>query len=305
MNAAIGTPVSPSRGELELAVHGHRVAHYVTSPDLAAGLSPRPYLHPVRTLAGVTVTEACPPDHEWHLGVSVAVADVGGSNFWGGPSYHRDRGYEWRDDHGQVQHERWVGRTDTGIAQDLVWVGPGGDVVLHESRSVQTLLARSRAGCWLLAVAFTLRNPTERAVSLGSPGSRGRHNAGYGGFFWRLPTSVPTMSVWSPDHSGEHGVHGRTAAWLAVAGSAPDNRAWSVLLMPGDDVTANDPWFVRNTDYAAVGSALAFDQDLVLQPGATASRTLLAVIADGTLSTPDCSDLHRDVTALWSRRASA
>ena len=56
---------------------------------IAARLSPRPYLHPVRTLGGVTVTDHLPADHPWHLGAGVALQDVNGINFWGGKTYTR------------------------------------------------------------------------------------------------------------------------------------------------------------------------------------------------------------------------
>jgi Methane oxygenase PmoA len=287
----------------ELIVNGHGVAHYETRPDLAAELSPRPYLHPVRTLSGVTVTDARPADHEWHLGISVALQDVAGNNFWGGPTYDRDRGYQWCDDHGHVQHERWVDRTDTQVTHDLRWVGSQSDVLLHERRSIHVMLPTARPDGWLLAVQFTLANPTESAVSLGSPGTHGRRNAGYGGFFWRLPRSVPAMTVRSPAGEGESAVHGRTADWLAATGDAADGQKWSVLLVAGDDATANDPWFVRVADYPAIGSALAFDKEVVLQPSARAARTVLAFIVDGSLSRADCVALHREMPTLWAEKA--
>src|SRR5690348_15396559 len=65
---------------LVLRVDGVPVAEYVWRPDLPRTLSPRPYLHPVRTLAGTSVTELQPADHPHHLGVSVAVSDLGGAN---------------------------------------------------------------------------------------------------------------------------------------------------------------------------------------------------------------------------------
>ncbi len=63
----------------------------------------RPYLHPVRTLAGTVVTDHQPLDHVWHLGVGVALQDVDGVNFWGGRTYTRAAGeYVWRPDHGSI-----------------------------------------------------------------------------------------------------------------------------------------------------------------------------------------------------------
>jgi hypothetical protein len=65
---------------LLLAVDDVPVARYVVDEALPASLSPRPYLHPVTTLNGTVVTDARPADHEWHLGVCLAIQDVGGVN---------------------------------------------------------------------------------------------------------------------------------------------------------------------------------------------------------------------------------
>ena len=44
-----------------LTVGGVPVATYVAEPDLDIRLAPRPYLHPVRTLAGTVVTDELNP----------------------------------------------------------------------------------------------------------------------------------------------------------------------------------------------------------------------------------------------------
>jgi hypothetical protein len=67
-----------------LRVSGQDVAHYCWKPDLPRVTSPRPCLHPVRTLAGRTVTDAQPAGYPHHLGISVAVENVAGQNVWVG-----------------------------------------------------------------------------------------------------------------------------------------------------------------------------------------------------------------------------
>ena len=61
------------------------LARYVYRPDVPQLESPKPYLHPVRTLAGDVVTAYRPPDHVWHKGIQFALPHVGTENFWGGP----------------------------------------------------------------------------------------------------------------------------------------------------------------------------------------------------------------------------
>ncbi|MBV9921419.1 MAG: PmoA family protein, partial [Pseudonocardia sp.] len=80
------------------------VAEYVDGVGLDPVLVPRPHLHPLRTLGGTVMTAAQPADHRWHLGLSVAVPDVAGCNFWGGPTFLREQGYTLQADHGRIEH---------------------------------------------------------------------------------------------------------------------------------------------------------------------------------------------------------
>src|ERR1700738_3733425 len=97
-------------------VAGRAVADYVLEPDVDPTLVPRPYLHPVRTLAGTVVTDLLPADHLWHLGVSLAMPDVAGANLWGGRSYVHGRGYVWLADHGEIEHLGWQRVTADEVA---------------------------------------------------------------------------------------------------------------------------------------------------------------------------------------------
>src|SRR5690349_21122845 len=78
-----------------LRVDGRDVAHYEWRPNLPFSSSPRPYLHPVRTMAGTTVTAAIPDSHRHQLGISIAAPDVAGRNFWGGRTWVAGHGPAW------------------------------------------------------------------------------------------------------------------------------------------------------------------------------------------------------------------
>ena len=80
------TLVSGSLGE-------HEVLDYRDGGGTIPTSTPRPYLHPVRTLGGVVVSATHPSDHDWHTGVGMAIPDVNGTNFWGGGTYVHGRGY--------------------------------------------------------------------------------------------------------------------------------------------------------------------------------------------------------------------
>ena len=241
-------------------------------------LAPRPFLHPVTTLAGTPVTDAQPDDHRWHLGVSITLQDVGGANVWGGRTYLRDQGYTWREDHGRQVHTGWTGQDAAGFGQTLEWQGPGGETLLTEERSVR-VAASDLAGAWSLDLTSTLRNATGAPLELGSPATNGRAGAGYGGLFWRLPP-VSAARVWTPDAEGEAAVHGSTAPWVAFAAEA--TAPFTVVLAAMDAATRRDPWFVRIDDYPGLGSQLAAERPVQLAPDASTTRSFRALVVDGT-----------------------
>ncbi len=275
---------------LAMSCAGVRVAEYAWRAPLSERLSPRPYLHPVSTLDGTVVTELSPEDHPHHLGVSVAVPDVGGHNFWGGRTFVRDRGPEWLANHGRQRHTTWLSRTPGGFVELLRWTAPNGSDVLHERRAVSARQVDDRS--WLLDVEFTLTNPTGSALLMRSPATNGRPGAAYGGFFWRMPGRSRCLTVRTAAAEGELAVHGSRANWLALSGTAPDGRAWSLVFVPSGRV---DPWFVRIGSYPGVGAALAWRRPLPVPAGGAVRRRVLTVVADGVLPPAGLSALVRAV----------
>jgi Methane oxygenase PmoA len=55
----------------------------------------------------------------------------------------------------------------------------------------------------------------------------------------------------------------------------------TLLILPTDTTTAADRWFVRATGYPGVGSSLAWDTTVPIEPGGHLDRGFRAVIADG------------------------
>jgi predicted dehydrogenase len=270
-------------------VAGVEVARYRDGRGTIPTSSPRPVLHPVRTLTGVVLTARHPADHDWHLGVGVAIPDVNGSSFWGGDSYVPGQGYVLLDNHGQI-----VGRAPEedadGFRQQLDWLGHDGSVPLREERSVRWAGIDERT--WRLTFEFTLR--ADAPATLHSPGSKGRPGGGYGGFFWRFPECAD-VEVSAAEAHGEDDVHGHVAPWLVwsadfAAGPGLSGPA-TVVVAAAEAAAAGEPWFVRVRDYPGVGSALAWDRPVVLQPGEVLSRRFDIAIADGRLTTAQAAVL--------------
>jgi hypothetical protein len=270
----------PDATLLELAVGGAPFARYLDGAGTAPTSVPRPFLHPVRTPAGTVVTAARPGDHDWHLGASVGLPDVGGWNLWGGRTYVAGSGYEERADHGRIVHAGWVAQSRTSVVEDLVWEDGTGQPLLRERRELAW--GAETEHVWWLELAFSLSPAVDGEIALGSPGSSGRAGAGYGGFFWRLP-ACEHVHVRTAEGTGEDGTHGRVAPWLAWSATAAEGE-FTLVFAPGDAPSAADPWFVRVRGYPGIGSALAWDAPVTASRALPIARRFRVFVADGRLS---------------------
>ncbi|GAB1816879.1 DUF6807 family protein [Herbidospora sp. RD11066] len=278
----LDVPWAAARAVLEVA--DRPVAEYNWRPELATTLSPRPYLHPVRTLNGVPVTEVNPADHVHHLGASIAVADVSGRNFWGGRTYVRDRGPTWLDNHGTQNHVAFTRRDARAFTETLRWTGVDGLDLIEERRSVTAHPLRRG---WALDVEFTLTNLTGEPLTIESSATKGRAGAGYGGFFWRAPGSAPNRTAFTA--LGDE-PHGSRAPWLAMSSDL-----WTLVF-----VQDTDPWFVRVDEYPGAGPALAWEVPLVVERELT--RRVVTIIADGRLTPDEAAALVTDIGDIQRER---
>ncbi len=293
--AELGVPWAHSDHDQTLvraAIAGVEVAHYRDGRGTIPTSSPRPVLHPVKTLSGVVVTARHPADHDWHNGIGMAIPDVSGpdvsrpdvsgTNFWGGRTYIHGQGYVLLDDHGRIVGEPPV-LEDESFTQELHWIGHDGSVELREQRSIGWAAMNQQS--WKLTFESTLR--ADAAATLASPGSKGRIGGGYGGFFWRFP-ACDNVEVFTDQARGEVEVHGTVARWVAwsadfAAGPTLSGPATIVIAAPGA-AEAGEPWFVRVREYPGIGSALAWDRPVVVSPGAVLRRRFDVAIADGRLT---------------------
>ena len=278
-------PAEPAAATALFDDGGRPLAVQRTGARLNAGLSPRPYLHPVATLGGTVVTDHLPADHPWHLGAGFALQDVNGTNFWGGRTYTRDAGaYVSRQDHGRIELLPAGSDAPDGLdTRELRWLGTDGQPLLTEQRTAgHEVLGES---VWRLDLGTELTAVVD--VSLGSPGSNGAAGSGYGGFFWRLP-ACSGARIFTSDAEGEPAVHGSVAPWLAwtasfgeVPGIRSGQPATLVFRAPAESA---DPWFVRCSGYPGVGSALAWDKPVALAAGESLQRSLSVWVCDSELT---------------------
>jgi hypothetical protein len=271
------------------------VAEYSWRPDLPAATSPRPYLHPVRTLAGTTVSELMPTSHLHHLGVSLAVADVDGHNFWGSRTFVAGHGPAWLNNHGTQEHVHWLQRTSTRLRHSLRWMSVEREQLLTERRTWSARLVDPEV--WALTCEFALTNSTSRTLRIQSPAGVGRAGAGFGGFFWRAPTGPRECRVAAASGDSTEAVHGCRSEWLAVSAPVDEQKWWSLVFIAASPETRADRWFLRTKDYLGVGSSLSWDEPLLIEPGATVARRIVVLVADGIMPRDRAAELAAEFSA--------
>lgn len=273
------TSLSIRAGDVELC-------RYVYVSDVAQFESPRPYLHPVRTLRGHLVSLYRPHDHVWHKGISLALPNVGEANFWGGPTFVRGKGYVQLPNNGTQRHEGFdVADVADGVArirERLTWVTEQGETWLTEVRELRVSPLADESA-WRLSFATALTNRRGRAIPFGSPTTEGRPKAGYAGLFWRGPRSFNKGAILASDGPGGPGMMGERAAWLAYVGKHDEVDASSTVVFRDAASNPGHPtkWFVRDDPYACVCPAPFFDEVVELPDGETLSLQYDVLIADG------------------------
>lgn len=257
--------------------------------------SPRPHLHPVRTLAGRAMTVTNPSDHRHHFGLSLTVPDVNGTTYWGGRTYVEGRGSTLLSNHGvQESLEESVDRSGHELASRVQWRAHDGGDLLREQRRLGTYLLPGPRG-WGLRWRSRLR-PGDGPVTFTSPANRGRLGAGYGGLFWRLP-DADEVRVLVEGGRGEAMAHGSRSPFVIV--QRRHGNAWSSLVMVQDEEAQGrlDPWFVRASDYLGVGTSLAWDAPRLLDRGEHLDVVVRTALLDHPVISEEVPDLLAAIAA--------
>lgn len=253
---------------------------YVHQPSTPAFEGPKPYLHPVRTLAGDVVTAFRPHDHRWHKGLQMTATDVSGENFWGGVTYVRDQGYVALPNVGTMRHEQFTVASDELRFDELLsWLTEAGEHWVDETRSFTVRDVEDDA--WTLEFSSTLTNLRSEPLVFGSPTTNGRELAGYTGFFWRGPRSFTDGTVIAADGGAGQEMMGKAARWLAFVGQHDEVDRSSTLLFLDHPDNKGTHWFVRSTPFAAVNPSFAFHDTVELPPGESLTLRYRLVVASG------------------------
>jgi hypothetical protein len=283
----------------ELLYDHHPLFRYVYAPKTESIESPKPYFHPLRTLAGNEVTLFRPHDHVWHKGLAMTMAHLSDQNFWGGPTYVRGQGYVQLQNNGRIVHRAWsnvqYGEDGVSLDERLDWVSFEGQTWLSEERRIDVHELNPARGYWALNLAFSLRNTSDHVLQFGSPTTEGRPQAGYGGLFWRGPRSFLRGTILAADGLEGPEVMGKAAPWLAFIGRHDGNGERSTIIFVDhpDNPRFPNKWFVRNDPYACVSCSFMFDEEYLLRPDQELSLRYRVVLADGEWSRAQIEDYAR------------
>ncbi|MFJ1613480.1 MULTISPECIES: PmoA family protein [unclassified Streptomyces] len=286
--------VTEERGGIDLI-------SYVYRPE-AAWEAPKPYVHPLRTLADNVVSDYRPNDHRWHKGLQMTASHLSGQNLWGGNTYVHGQDYQPLPERvGSMAHTGFdevaaeAGRAV--IAERLSWRHHDGTHWADEQRRIELhdvehagsgTDTASAGGSWTLTWSSAITNRRTEPLRFGSPTTHGREAAGYTGLFWRGPRAFRGGRILGPDRAGP-GLMGTQAPWLAYSGEHDGADGHATLIFqhaPENDHSGEGGahpahWFVRNEPFAAVAPSFAFYDELELAPGDTLSRRYRVTVADG------------------------
>ncbi|PWG07393.1 oxidoreductase [Streptomyces sp. V2] len=288
-------------------VHAHGDRITVTEPVTGVELlsyvyraeadweAPKPYIHPLRTLAGDVVTDYRPNDHRWHKGLSLTASHLSGANLWGGNSYVHGEGYLAIPERvGSMRHVAFdeVTVDDSGrvvIAERLTWHPYDGELWAEETRRVEVHDVDLDSRSWALTWTSAITNRRTEPLLFGSPTTAGRDMAGYTGLFWRGPRAFRDGRIIGPDGEGPE-LMGTQGEWLALSGEhdGADGFATVVFAHAPENAGGHPAhWFVRNEPFAAIAPSWAFFEELALPPGETLTRRYRVVVADGAWGRAD------------------
>jgi hypothetical protein len=254
--------------------------------------APRPFLHPVRTPAGVQLTIEAPADHPWHHALWFSIKFVNGENFW-----------EEYGEFGTLRTREVVDLAPGATRATIDWIRPDQTTVaLTETRTLSSVALGDDlyAIDWseeLVPVADTTFDRTPFTTW-----------GGYGGLTLRGSPDWHDTELILPDGRGQDRLLGERAEWCALHGAAPlpDGRDEPCGIVFADhprNPRFPTPWYGSNrADTYGEGwanflnAAFLWDEPLEVAAGTALRLRHLVIVHDGWLAVPDIARIVGD----WS-----
>ncbi len=256
------------------------------------GARKRPYVHPLRTPAGHTLTRNAPDDHPWHHGLWFTIKFVNEENFW-----------EEYDAYGVLRHDAEPTITQDGdvvtVAGSLTWTRPDRETVaLREDRRWTYRPLDDDA--YALDFETTLVAPTDVVYDRTEFTTWG----GYGGLALRGAGDWHDTRLLLDDGEARERTLGERSAWCALDGLTDDGDApvgVAVLSAP-DSPRHPVPWYAstRAATYGDEGwsnflnAAFLWDEPLSVAAEEPLSFAYRVIVHDGAWDRDRVATAHDD-----------
>jgi hypothetical protein len=246
------------------------------------GATRRPFVHPLTTPAGTTLTVDAPDDHPWHHALWFAIKYVNGDNYWEEISPYGVLRH--RDDPPLV-----AAASDDAISVGgfLDWVAPDRTTVVLRERRTLTHRPRS-AEYYALDVEIEL-TPHLDVVLDRTPfnGDWG----GYGGLTFRGRPELVDSTLLLAEGAPTDRVTGQRAAWLHLEGRVDGQPVGVALFDAPTNPTHPVPWYAstRAANYGDgwanfVNAAFLWEEPRNVAAGDTLRLDYRVVVHDGSWS---------------------
>lgn len=256
------------------------------------GARKRPYVHPLRTPAGLTLTRNAPDDHPWHHGLWFTIKFVNQENFW-----------EEYDAYGVLRHDAEPTITEHGddvtVAGSLTWTRPDRETVaLREDR--RWTYRPLGADAYALDFETTLVAPTAVVYDRTPFTTWG----GYGGLAFRGAGGWHDTRLLLDDGEERERALGERSAWCALDGLAGDDDAAAgvAFLAAPDSPRHPVPWYAstRAATYGDEGwsnflnAAFLWDEPLSVAADEPLAFAYRVVVHDGIWDRDRIAAAHDD-----------
>ncbi|MEV5676710.1 PmoA family protein [Streptomyces sp. NPDC052179] len=292
--------VTHTLGErIVVASGGVELLTYVYAPDPHPSEVRKPYIHPLRTLAGSLVSGYRPSGHRWHKSMQVTAGLVSGENFCGANPCQEPEGGPWAEERtGSVRHDgfsRFVAAEDRlRFVERLTWLGSGGQERAAERRTIELHSVDPTEGAWVLDWSLHLINVRDEPLRFGSATTADGELGGCTGLNWRGPRDFVGGDVLGPGALGGEGQAGAAqlmgvpaseAPWIAFTAEHDETDARSTLLFNHapeiEGAVHSSHWYVSCEPIPSVALSWAFFDAFQLPPGESFGYRYRFVVADG------------------------
>lgn len=271
---------------------------YVYAPDPHPAEVRKPYVHPLRTLAGSLVSGYRPSGHRWHKGLQMTAGLVAGQNFSGAHPCREPESGRAEERVGSMRHDGFshfeVAEDRLRFVERLTWVENGGQEWAAERRTIELHSVDPKEGAWALDWSLHLINMRDEPLRFGSATTAGGEPAGCTGLNWRGPRDFAGGDVFGPGVLGGEGQTGAAqlmglpapeAPWVVFTAEHDETDAQSTLLFhhapENEDAVHSSHWQVSSEPIPSVALSWAFLDAFRLPPGESFGYRYRVVVADG------------------------